>query len=182
MDCSLSGSSVHGILQARILEWVAVPFSRVSSQLNLIITRSWISQKKGQEITFSRTVFRLLLSLFYFAFQKWMISALGWAEQKTSLERRNPLILDYQSGELHQPPWRFVSPGDYIEYPATIITWMEGQHAPRGLVTEEFPHQPVDETWNSSTINPNFRIKCHPSHGRSWEFCSDHYLPLFLDR
>ena len=29
---SLPGSSVHGILQARILEWVAVPFSRVSSQ------------------------------------------------------------------------------------------------------------------------------------------------------
>ena len=25
MDCSLSGSSVHGILQARILEWVACP-------------------------------------------------------------------------------------------------------------------------------------------------------------
>ena len=32
MDCSLSGSSVHGILQARILEWVAIPFSRGSSQ------------------------------------------------------------------------------------------------------------------------------------------------------
>ena len=30
MDCSPSGFSVHGILQARILEWVAVPFSRVS--------------------------------------------------------------------------------------------------------------------------------------------------------
>ena len=28
MDCSPPGSSVHGILQARILEWVAVPFSR----------------------------------------------------------------------------------------------------------------------------------------------------------
>ena len=28
MDCSLPGSSVHGILQARILEWVAMPFSR----------------------------------------------------------------------------------------------------------------------------------------------------------
>ena len=27
MDCSLSGSSVHGILQARILEWVAISFS-----------------------------------------------------------------------------------------------------------------------------------------------------------
>ena len=33
MDCSLPGSSVHGILQARILDWVAVPFSRGSSQL-----------------------------------------------------------------------------------------------------------------------------------------------------
>ena len=32
MDCSLQGSSVLGILQARILEWVAIPFSRVSSQ------------------------------------------------------------------------------------------------------------------------------------------------------
>ena len=28
MVCSLPGSSVHGILQARILEWVSIPFSR----------------------------------------------------------------------------------------------------------------------------------------------------------
>ena len=28
MDCSLPGPSVHGVLQARILEWVAIPFSR----------------------------------------------------------------------------------------------------------------------------------------------------------
>ena len=27
MNCSLPGSSVHGILQARILEWIAIPFS-----------------------------------------------------------------------------------------------------------------------------------------------------------
>ena len=26
MDCSLSGSSIHGILQARILEWLPFPF------------------------------------------------------------------------------------------------------------------------------------------------------------
>ena len=32
MDCSLLGSSVHGILQARILEWVAMCSSRGSSQ------------------------------------------------------------------------------------------------------------------------------------------------------
>ena len=32
MDCSLPGFSVHGTLQTRILEWVAVPFSMESSQ------------------------------------------------------------------------------------------------------------------------------------------------------
>ena len=32
MDCSLPGSSIHGIFQARILEWIAIPFSRGSSQ------------------------------------------------------------------------------------------------------------------------------------------------------
>ena len=37
MDCSSSGSSVHGILQARMLEWVAIPFSRGYSQ-----PRDWI--------------------------------------------------------------------------------------------------------------------------------------------
>ena len=33
VDCSPPGCSVHGILQARILGWVAIPFSRGSSQL-----------------------------------------------------------------------------------------------------------------------------------------------------
>ena len=46
MDCSLPGSSVHGILQAWILEWVAFPFSRGSSwlrksNLNLLCLVLW---------------------------------------------------------------------------------------------------------------------------------------------
>ena len=32
IDCSLPGSSVHGILQARTLAWVAISFSRGTSQ------------------------------------------------------------------------------------------------------------------------------------------------------
>ena len=32
MDCNLPGSSVHGILHTRILEWVAIPFPQGSSQ------------------------------------------------------------------------------------------------------------------------------------------------------
>ena len=40
VDCSLPGSSVHGILQARILEWVAISFSRGSSQPR---DQAWVS-------------------------------------------------------------------------------------------------------------------------------------------
>ena len=32
MDCSLPGSSIHGIFQTRVLEWVAISFSRGSSR------------------------------------------------------------------------------------------------------------------------------------------------------
>ena len=32
IDCSLPGSSLHGVLQARVLEWVAISFSRGSSR------------------------------------------------------------------------------------------------------------------------------------------------------
>ena len=38
MDCSLPGSSVHGILQAGILEWVTVPYSRGSCLRNGVST------------------------------------------------------------------------------------------------------------------------------------------------
>ena len=40
VDCDPSGSSVYGIPQARILEWVAIPFSRVSSQCR---DQTWVS-------------------------------------------------------------------------------------------------------------------------------------------
>ena len=32
VDCKIPGSAVHGIFQARVLEWVAISFSRGSSQ------------------------------------------------------------------------------------------------------------------------------------------------------
>ena len=48
MDCNPSGSSVHGILQARILEWVAMPFSRGSSQFR---DRTQVSSTAGRFFT-----------------------------------------------------------------------------------------------------------------------------------
>ena len=38
MDCSLPGSSVHGIFQARVLEWGAIAFSAWSLYRRLIAT------------------------------------------------------------------------------------------------------------------------------------------------
>ena len=59
MDCSLLGSSVHGILQARILEWVAIPFSRGSSQ-----PRDWaqVSCFAGRFFTIWTTLYLMSLS------------------------------------------------------------------------------------------------------------------------
>ena len=48
MDCNLSGYFVHGILQARILEWVALPFSRRSSPPK---DRTWVSCIAGEFFT-----------------------------------------------------------------------------------------------------------------------------------
>ena len=46
MDCSPPGSSVHGILQVRILEWVAISFSRGSSRpRDRIANIRWIIKK-----------------------------------------------------------------------------------------------------------------------------------------
>ena len=35
MDCSLPGSSVHGIFQGRVLEWVAIAFCSIPDQVQL---------------------------------------------------------------------------------------------------------------------------------------------------
>ena len=63
MDCSPPGSSVHGILQARILEWVAIPFSRGPSQPRDQIQVSCIA---GRLFTIWATGKPAFLSTWYF--------------------------------------------------------------------------------------------------------------------
>ena len=55
LDCSPPGSSVHGIFQARVLVWVAIPYSRRSS-------------KPRDQITFFNShqfAFQVVISPFY---------------------------------------------------------------------------------------------------------------------
>ena len=69
MDCSPPGSSVHEIFQARILEWVAISFSRESSQPR---DQTWVSCTAGKFFT---NMFLLQLAtviIFYFLSGYWL--------------------------------------------------------------------------------------------------------------
>ena len=67
MDCSLPGSSIHGILQARVLEWGAIAFSNSSSKPNpnFIHYEAFpdVPEKKIPPLSYLDTVDRI--SLYY---------------------------------------------------------------------------------------------------------------------
>ena len=69
MDCSPPSSSVHGILQARILEWLAISFSRGSSQPR---NPPWISciARRFFTIWATREALAPVAVSFYFIFRK----------------------------------------------------------------------------------------------------------------
>ena len=58
MDCSLPGSSVHGIFQARVLEWGAIAFSHIlESEVEMVLFRIFrivllFCQAKGDALGF----------------------------------------------------------------------------------------------------------------------------------
>ena len=84
--CNLMDSTVNGIFQARILEWVVFPFSRGSSQLSngtqvshvaggfftSWVTREWCLQKwYNQSCSFSQIFINLFLCVRYYFRQHW---------------------------------------------------------------------------------------------------------------
>ena len=62
MDCSLRGSSVHGIFQARVLEWVAISFSNpyMTTGKTILLTR-WTFVDKVMSLLF-KTLSRLVIA------------------------------------------------------------------------------------------------------------------------
>ena len=66
MDCSPPGSSVHGIFQARTLEWVAISYSRGSSQprnrTHICIGR-WILYHCSKELILVLAVIIIVISI-----------------------------------------------------------------------------------------------------------------------
>ena len=78
MDCSLPGSSIHGILQTRILEWVAMPSSRGSSWPFLIEPTTLVSPALTRRfLPLSHLGNRILMCVF-----KWSPDFLGYSDLK----------------------------------------------------------------------------------------------------
>ena len=87
MDCNPPGSSVHGILQARILEWVAMPSSRASSDPGIkpvsLALLHW--QAYSLPLCHQGSPPYLLISLPYLLITTYLASSLFPTEFKNSL-------------------------------------------------------------------------------------------------
>ena len=60
MNCNLPGSSVHGILQERISEWVAISFSRRSPR-----DWTWVSRIAGRSMALTYLTYCILIVIFF---------------------------------------------------------------------------------------------------------------------
>ena len=86
LDCSPPGSSVHGISQARILEWVAIFFSRWSSQSRDQTCISWFSRIAGTFLTCWATGEAHLEEYVYLNY--------GYSKSQLYVSINKPLIMD----------------------------------------------------------------------------------------
>ena len=79
IDCSLPGSSVHGIFQAILLEWIAISFSRGSSQprdqtrVSHIVDRRLPSEPPGKSFFLISLLNFLYLFRGYYSISVWFL-------------------------------------------------------------------------------------------------------------
>ena len=104
MNCSLPGSSVRGIFQARILEWVAISFSKESSQ-----TRNWTQVSyMGRQILYHWATREALITTNMLFQKAVLLPFYRWGnwdpEVTTSRELRRPATQLLSIGLLSWPP------------------------------------------------------------------------------
>ena len=150
MDCSLLGSSTHGILQAGILEWVAIPFSRRSSQSR---DWTWVSCTAGRFFTVWATVPEIVpcqLSSIQWNVLVWFVN-LGWGGK---------------SGPLGSKRWRLV----FSNFPL-----FEAVHLPNGVWEREpISVQSILLSVRHAVPTPSF-----PSAPLSWQ-PSEAFIPNLI--
>ena len=145
MDCSLSGSSVHGIFQAIVLEWIAISFSRGSSrprdqtQVSHIVDRRftvWATREVLMKVK-SLSHVQLFATPWTVAYQAPL--SMGFSRQ------------EYWSGLPFSSPGDLPNPG--IE-PESPTLWADA-------LTSEPPGKPI-YTWSCIYVNAMHPI--HPTH------------------
>ena len=116
MDCSPPSSSVHGILQARTLEWVVMPSSRGSSQprdqtrVFCIAGRFFTTEPSGKPISF---LYEDVINLFFI----------------TSGGRGRSQFQKF----LQKPQWIYLSPFHFT-YPKDPYSSNSGVHLPHACL------------------------------------------------
>ena len=108
VDCSPPGSSVHGILQARILEWVAISFSREFSQPR---DGTWVSCRETlYPLSHQGSHHSFLFIYFSFIFTRWRLITLqywsGFCHTLTWISHGVTCILDVWKKWLQCPQER----------------------------------------------------------------------------
>ena len=137
MHHSLPGSSVHGIFQARILEWVAIPFSRGSSWPR---DQSWVSSMPGQFFMSEPQVALMVKNL---------PANAGDTREAASIpgSGRSPGVGNNSSVQSLSHVWLFVTPWTAAHQPSLSIT---NSQSLLKLMSIE------------SVMPPNHLILCHP--------------------
>ena len=114
MDCSLPGSSVYGIFQAGILEWIAISFSRRSSQprdwtrVSCIVDRCFIVWATYMQICYI-TVINVMFPGMRFH--------LSWSKAKNKT-KQNPSTLSIAKPSLPLPFFSHLGPSSCSEVPS----------------------------------------------------------------
>ena len=152
MDCSLPRSSVHGIFQARVVKWVAISFSRGSSQPK---DRTWVSRMIGRRFPIWATredITLWLISNYYLAYH-FLISSffsyylyISWGREYTAAKSLQlcPTLCDPMDCSLPRSSVHGI-------FQARVLEW----------VTTSFSRgssQPKDRTWVSRIVGRRFPI------------------------
>ena len=129
MDCSPPGSSVHGILQASILEWVAMPFSRGSSLPRDQTSVSCI----GRWILYHCTTWEALSSQSPWILLNCPLCKLPWGFRWEKLFISLPLLSSSHFCAMFQPQFKRWYVLSTLNWPQRTLGGDSGLHASLGL-------------------------------------------------
>ena len=104
MNCSLPGSSIHGIFQARVLEWGAIAFSEISSLSHSIVFLYFFALIAQEGFLISSCYLELCIQMLYLSFSPLLFASLLYTVIcKASSESQYDLLHFFSRGMVLLP-------------------------------------------------------------------------------